>query len=140
MCPYDGPMGGRGGSGQRGAENAPTTVSTGPRGPLTDDEVRAKVDAAVIALESEPHAWVILTRLRDHLGEEVNRTQLDRVLLHTQREGGGYNIAPESNQKALTLSDRESAVTIGGQQKHLIARDRSRTPYVPFPERSHRDG
>jgi hypothetical protein len=31
------------------------------------------------------------------------------------------NIVPESNQKALTNREREGAVVIGDQKKHMIA-------------------
>jgi hypothetical protein len=31
------------------------------------------------------------------------------------------NLIPQSNQQALTAADRESALRIGGEHKHLIS-------------------
>ena len=41
--------------------------------------------------------------------------------LHTLYRTDGVSLIPEENQKALTSADRDAAVTIGKQAKHLIA-------------------
>jgi hypothetical protein len=123
-------MGGRGGSAQKTIADTPVAstsqagdqLARGTRGPISDSDLAVRVDGAIQHLESAPGEWVTLTRLRDYLGEDVNRHQLDRVLATMLLSG--YNIVPESNQKALTQSGRDSAVRIGGQDKHLIVRER----------------
>jgi hypothetical protein len=35
--------------------------------------------------------------------------------------GQRVNLVPQSNQQALTIADRESALRIGGEHKHLIS-------------------
>jgi hypothetical protein len=62
---------------------------------------------------------VSLRRLRPNLSG-IDRSVLDAALvsLYTQP---GITLIPEENQKSLTPDDRAAAVSIGGQDKHLIS-------------------
>jgi hypothetical protein len=63
--------------------------------------------------------WVPLRRLREHLNG-IDRDELDKEL--TELLGAhAVRLIPESNQKTLTEADREAALWIGGQYRHLIA-------------------
>jgi hypothetical protein len=67
----------------------------------------------------EPGGWVSLTELRSLLGG-VAKADVDVALRH-MNQLPDVNIVPESNQKMLTQADREAAVRLGGQEKHLIS-------------------
>lgn len=66
--------------------------------------------------------WVSLTRLRDHLGERYPRKVVDTALRRLMRSQK-IVLVPESNQKTLTRRDREAAINIGDQDKHLFTVD-----------------
>jgi hypothetical protein len=74
---------------------------------------------AYAALASEPRAWVALSRLLPFFGD-VPRAEIDDALRSLSR-ASDVNLVPENNQKSLTEADRAAAVTIGGQDKHLLA-------------------
>jgi hypothetical protein len=93
------------------AEAAPVAVAA--------TDVESMVRAAYDDLASEPRAWVGLADLRSKLAD-VGRPALDEVLRQMNRLSD-VTLAPESNQKALEARDREAAVTIGNQEKHLIS-------------------
>jgi hypothetical protein len=63
--------------------------------------------------------FVLLSRLRSRLGI-VSRTDVDAALKKLNR-APDVSLVPESNQKMLTDEDREAAVVIGNQDRHLIA-------------------
>jgi hypothetical protein len=62
--------------------------------------------------------WVGLVDLRNAVGD-VNRHMVDEALARMNRRPD-VALIPESNQKALGWLDRECAVVIGDQAKHLI--------------------
>ncbi len=66
-----------------------------------------------------PRTWVGLARLRTWL-RDVPREEQDAALIMLSREPD-VNIVPESNQKTLTVADREAALWMGNQWKHLIS-------------------
>jgi hypothetical protein len=81
-------------------------------------DVETRVREAYAGLAASPGAWVNLSRLRPLLGD-LPRARLDETLVRMERLGD-VNLVPESNQKTLTPQDREAAVTIGDQDKHLL--------------------
>lgn len=93
------------------------------RGPASapDQEqiLRTRIVNAYDALVREPKGFVSLTRLRPFFGD-VPRAALDEALRKLGREEG-VNLAPESNQKALSDDDLAAALHLGGQDKHLLA-------------------
>jgi hypothetical protein len=61
---------------------------------------------------------VSIAKVRSRLGD-VPRQQVDETLIRMERLRD-VNIVPEANQRMLTPQDQESAVIIGGQDKHLL--------------------
>jgi hypothetical protein len=85
-------------------------------------DVIARVEDGYRALASADGAFVKLRELRAQLSD-IARPDLDIVLaalFASQR----INLVPQSNQQALTDADRESALRIGGENKHLISIER----------------
>lgn len=79
------------------------------------DRIRS---AYLVCAGYERGAWVGLAELRMFL-QDVPRAQVDQELRMLNRQED-VNLVPESNQKTLTPADREAAVNIGEQDKHLI--------------------
>jgi len=78
-----------------------------------------RIRSAYAELAAEPGAWVSLTRLRP-LFSDVVRTELDKALGRLL-DAPDVNLEPEPNQKTLTVKDRQAAVRIGGEDRHLLA-------------------
>ncbi|MEV0826377.1 helix-turn-helix domain-containing protein [Nonomuraea rubra] len=79
--------------------------------------VEAQIRAAYARLAARPGAWVSLTELRSQVDAPAHL--VDAVLRDLERRPD-VNLVPESNQKTLTQQDRDAAVVIGGQDKHLL--------------------
>lgn len=97
-------------------DDSPEVVEV-PRNADPDGEIRAAYDALV----SRPGAWVSLTRLRNAL-PHLSRDEVDEALLRLDLEPSTYLI-PEANQKTLTEADRDAAIHVGGEDKHLLSID-----------------
>ena len=82
-------------------------------------DLEERIRTAYARLAKEPAAWVSLARLRPLLGD-VPRAEVDSALTRMYRMPG-VNLVPESNQKVLTREDRQAAVRIGDQDKHLLS-------------------
>jgi len=84
-----------------------------------DGDLTARVAAAYQALTPGPGEFVMLRELRERLAD-IPRPALDGALraMFTARR---VNLIPQSNQQALTAAERESALLIGGEHKHLIS-------------------
>ncbi|TYB63966.1 hypothetical protein FXF51_23240 [Nonomuraea sp. PA05] len=87
-------------------------------GGLATGGLEARVRGAYAELAQSPGAWVGLAGLRALLAD-LPRAQVDETLTRMERLPD-VNLVPESNQKTLTPADREAAVLIGGQRKHLL--------------------
>ena len=81
--------------------------------------VEDRIRDAYASLTPRPGGWVGLTRLRTEL-TDTSRAEVDAAL-HTLYRAPGVSLIPEENQKVLTAADRDAAVVIGEQNKHLIA-------------------
>jgi hypothetical protein len=94
----------------------------GPRpGVRNDDEpdIEARIEAGYQVLTRGPGEFVKLRELRSRL-TGIPRADVDAVLgrMYTEQR---VNLIPQSNQQALSEADRESALRIGGEYKHLIS-------------------
>jgi hypothetical protein len=81
--------------------------------------VAARVQAGYRALAPAAGEFVTLRELRLHLAD-IRRPDVDSALTELfarQR----INLIPESHQQSLSAADRESALRIGGEYKHLIS-------------------
>jgi hypothetical protein len=79
--------------------------------------VEAQIRDAYRRLAARPGAWVSLTELRSQVDAPA---QLVNDVLRELERRPDVNLVPESNQKTLTQQDRDAAVVIGGQAKHLL--------------------
>jgi hypothetical protein len=103
-------------------ESGAETVSGGEvRDPWaeTSGRVESRVRDAYSRLAPRPGGWVGLVRLRAELSD-VPRSSVDAALVSLYQQPG-VSLIPEENQKVLTAADRNAAVAIGDQDKHLIA-------------------
>ncbi|MUL85483.1 MULTISPECIES: hypothetical protein [unclassified Mycolicibacterium] len=74
---------------------------------------------AYAGLAARPGGWVSLLRLRQAV-PGLPRPTVDAALISLYQQPG-VSLIPEENQKVLTPADRDAAVEIGNQNKHLIA-------------------
>ncbi|WP_328615995.1 hypothetical protein OHS18_04200 [Amycolatopsis sp. NBC_00355] len=71
-----------------------------------------------LTVRRPPGSWVKLSALRPWLEDvstEVVDAELDRLI-----ELPDVQLIPETNRKTLTEDDREAAVEIGGEERHLL--------------------
>jgi hypothetical protein len=84
-----------------------------------DIDVEARIEGVYRGLASGPGEFVKLRELRLRL-PEIQRSDLDSALGAMYRRQR-VNLVPQSNQQALSEADREAALRIGGEHKHLIS-------------------
>ncbi|WP_255368153.1 hypothetical protein [Micromonospora sp. WMMB235] len=94
---------------------APPVTSSGA--PAVD--AVALIRQAYHELAAKPGDYVMLADLRGAL-IDLSRPEFDAALMTLNRERG-VHLVPESNQKVLKPQERAAAVTIGNQDKHLVA-------------------
>ncbi|WKG00984.1 hypothetical protein [Mycolicibacterium sp. HK-90] len=87
--------------------------------PEPDGNPEIQLRSAYAGLAARPGGWVSLLRLRQAV-PELPRPTVDAALISLYRQPG-VSLIPEENQKVLTPADRDAAVEIGNQDKHLIA-------------------
>jgi len=65
--------------------------------------------------------WVSLADLRPLLAD-IDRTSLDAEILrlHIAQE---LTLIPEENRRSITPEDREAAIVVGGEPRHLLSID-----------------
>lgn len=85
----------------------------------TPPDIEARIRKAYGELAPRAGAWVMLAKLRAALGQ-VPREDVDATLVRLN-QAPDVRLIPESNQKVLTADERAAAVSIGNQDKHLIA-------------------
>lgn len=82
-------------------------------------DLTVRVTTAYQRLASYPGAFVKLCDLREYLAD-IPRPTLDAAL-GTMFAVRHVNLVPQSNQQALTATERAAALRIGGEHKHLIS-------------------
>lgn len=84
-----------------------------------DGNLTVRIEAAYRGLAVGPGEFVKLRELRGQLAD-IPRPTLDATLaaMFTARR---INLIPQSSQQALTEEDRECALRIGGEHKHLVS-------------------
>ncbi len=85
----------------------------------TIDAVAALIRKAYDELASAPDDVIKIARIRTALSH-VRHADIDAALTAMNRQDG-VRIFAEANQKTLTDADRAAAVSIGNQDKHLLA-------------------
>lgn len=89
---------------------------------LSGAGAEALITAAYRELAPAPGEFVGLRELRSRL-PGADRVRVDRALKEmyaAQR----VNLVPRSNQRALSDADREAAIRLGGEHKHMISIER----------------
>jgi hypothetical protein len=83
------------------------------------NDTAARIEAGYRSLAAGVGEFVRLRELRLRL-PDIPRADLDSALvaLFTAQR---INLIPQENQQALTDADRESALRVGGENKHLIS-------------------
>lgn len=92
------------------SEPGPASGSNPERGGFVRDAYRR------IAASGE---WVGLVRLREEIGESASRSAVDAELVELAISPG-VHLEEEPNRKGLREQDREAAVVVGGQERHMI--------------------
>jgi hypothetical protein len=87
--------------------------------PRQEAGAEARIEAGYQALTRGPGEFVGLRELRSRLAD-IPRPDVDAALA-AMYTGQRVNLIPQSNQQALTDADRESAIRIGGEYKHMIS-------------------
>lgn len=77
------------------------------------------ITSAYLSLAGEPGEFVQIRELRARLGD-VSRDELDSALERLYR-AQQVNLIPQSNQRTLSEADREAALRIGDESKHIIS-------------------
>jgi hypothetical protein len=90
-----------------------------PQAPRKPVDIAELIRAAYVRLASEPGKFVRLRELRAELSD-VPRGEFNSSLEGMYR-AQQINLIPQSNQQALTEADRESALRVGGEAKHMIS-------------------
>jgi hypothetical protein len=84
-----------------------------------DGDLTVRVEATYRALAPRPGEFIKIGEVRERLAD-IPRSVLDATL-ETMFTARRVNLIPQSNQQALTAADRESALPIGGEHKHLLS-------------------
>jgi hypothetical protein len=88
-------------------------------GPAVPADVAARIEAGYRCLAAGAGEFVKLRELRLRL-PDLPRPDVDAALA-ALFAGQRVNLIPQSNQQALSDADREAALRIGGEYKHLIS-------------------
>ena len=97
----------------------PAEVPAPPAAPAPEAGPEIQLRTAYAGLTARPGGWVSLLRLRQAV-PGLPRPTVDAALISLYQQPG-VSLIPEENQKVLTPADRDAAVEIGNQHKHLIA-------------------
>lgn len=95
------------------------TESTVPAAPLEPTDVETRILSAYHTVAEDPAQFVRLADLRHQLAD-MPRADVDAALDRMYRSQR-INLIPQSGQRLLTAEDREAALRIGGDNKHLIS-------------------
>lgn len=89
--------------------------------------VEALITDAYGALAAAPGEFVGLRELREQLpgacATGPGRARVDEAL-REMYAAQRINLVPRSNQRALSAGDREAAIRLGGEHKHMISIER----------------
>ena len=106
---------------------APPAVSGRAPGGTAPVSATARVDAAEADIratlkEKAPSGeWLGLADLRDALGGQHRRADVDEALTRLADESSGVRIIPVANRKSLKQRDHDAALPLGGEDMNAIA-------------------
>lgn len=91
--------------------------------PRQVEDIETRIRDAYRKLAHAPREWVGLVDLRPLLGGAPD-DEVNDVLKRLSRSGEA-RLVPESNRKALKAADHAAAVSIGGEDNHLLSMEAS---------------
>lgn len=97
----------------------PPVAATANGSGASQVDLAARIRQAYQELTDQPGDYVMLAALRTKLAD-LPRTDLDTALIQLNQDAD-VQIVPESNQKVLRAQERDAAVSIGNQLRHLIS-------------------
>ena len=99
--------------------DAPATAAANAANAANAADLTAVIEAGYRSLAATPGEFVSLRELRLRLPDRT-RPDVDAALT-TMFTAQRINLIPQSHQQALSDADREAALRIGGEYKHLIS-------------------
>ena len=90
-------------------------------GPVSAEELDSAIRAAYHSLAKEPAGWVGLADLRTALGR-FDRAQTDEGLRRLAMAPDAH-VIPVANLKSLTEAQRDAALSLGGEDNHVLSID-----------------
>lgn len=105
----------------RQADAAIRRAAGRPAGTPSISEIQNRARDAYQQLADEPGDWVKFSRLREKMGNDLPRADVDRALLQMGSKNPNVFFAPEADQKTLTAAERAAALNVVGVPKHMIA-------------------
>jgi hypothetical protein len=87
-------------------------------GPIAEPSIEARIRRAYDALADQPGDLVSLAALRAKI-PNISRSDLDDVLLEMDRRRE-IQLDPDPDRRVLTDAAKAAAITLGGEDKHLI--------------------
>lgn len=90
-----------------------------PGAPVPAEELDSAIRAAYHALAEEPAGWVGLADLRGRLGR-FDRARTDEGLRRLAMAPDAH-LFPVANLKSLTQADRDAALSLGGENNHMLS-------------------
>lgn len=119
-------MGGRGGGAPAARTPAPAPAPARVERRFSDDvslplDVRIAVALEEMRVARREERWEFsdLVDLHDKLSD-IPWQVVNREILRMDKENRSLSLIPQSNQKILTQRQRDTAVTLGNERKHLI--------------------
>ena len=82
-------------------------------------DLTSHIHSAYASLASRPGAWVSLAKLRAAL-PGINHAAL-ATRIYELHLSGDVTLIPEENRRSITPADRDAAVTVGREPRHLIS-------------------
>lgn len=81
----------------------------------TEDRVRATWSK----LSPKGRDWIRLSAIREQLGNDLPREEVDKAILAMCRTGY-VHLSPDSDRKNLKQSDHDSAIRVAGEPNHFL--------------------
>jgi hypothetical protein len=79
---------------------------------------------------------VRLSAIRQRIGDDIPRSEVDDALRRLSRQGPDVFVGPDENQKTLTVADREAEIIIGNQRQNMLTLYNKAAEPQPLPKPS----
>ena len=89
---------------------------------ITAEEAATEIRRAYqtcVTQKAGANPWMAIAQIAERV--DLTKEEITAGVLHLNQTDDTFHAVPESNQKTLTSADREAALWIGNQWKHLIS-------------------